>query len=83
MKEYSDEYDIAIVEGSIMRPMDEKRLRTIRRLADTLVAFGACAAIGGINKIRNQWSPEKVKKRYTGNQIFLTMSTLMLIKPKQ
>jgi len=26
MKEHSDEYDIAIIEGSIMRPIDEKRI---------------------------------------------------------
>ena len=29
MKEHSDEYDIAFVEGSIMRPMDEERLLII------------------------------------------------------
>ncbi|MEF8879033.1 MAG: NADH:ubiquinone oxidoreductase [Candidatus Thermoplasmatota archaeon] len=67
MKEHSDEYDIAIVEGSIMRPMDEKRLKKIRSRCKVLVAFGACAAIGGVNKIRNQWSPEKVKKMVYGD----------------
>jgi len=62
MKEHSDDYDIAIIEGSIMRPMDEVRLRKIRSTAEKLVAFGACACIGGVNKIRNQWKPEEVKK---------------------
>ena len=62
MKEHSDEYDIAIIEGSIMRPMDENRLRRIRSRAKILVAFGACATIGGINKIRNQWPAEEVVK---------------------
>jgi coenzyme F420-reducing hydrogenase gamma subunit len=41
MKEHSDSYDIAIVEGSVMRPMDEKRLRSIRTKAKILVALGA------------------------------------------
>lgn len=68
MKEHSDEYDIAIVEGSIMRPMDEKRLKSIRSNAKILVAFGACATIGGINKIRNQWSPEEVKEEVYGDK---------------
>ena len=30
MKEHSDDYDIAIVEGSIARPMDEERIKRIR-----------------------------------------------------
>jgi sulfhydrogenase subunit delta len=62
MKEHSDDYDIAIIEGSIMRPMDEDRIKKIRSNAKILVAFGACACIGGVNKIRNQWTPEEVKK---------------------
>jgi len=62
MKEHSDEYDIAFIEGSIMRPMDERRLRKIRSSSKILVALGACATIGGINKIRNQWSVDNVKK---------------------
>jgi len=62
MKEHSDEYDIAIVEGSIIRPMDEHRLRKIRSKAKILIALGACATIGGINKIRNQWPVEEVIK---------------------
>ena len=67
MTEHSDDYDIAIVEGSIMRPMDEKRLRKIRRHAKILVALGACATIGGVNKIRNQWPVEQVKKEVYGD----------------
>ncbi|HDM66897.1 MAG TPA: NADH:ubiquinone oxidoreductase, partial [Thermoplasmatales archaeon] len=38
MKEHSDDYDIAIVEGSIIRPMDEQRLKKIRRKAKILIA---------------------------------------------
>jgi len=67
MKEHSDEYDISFIEGSIMRPMDEERLKKIRNRSKTLVAFGACACIGGVNKIRNQWSSEEVKKEVYGN----------------
>lgn len=67
MTDHSDEYDIAIVEGSIMRPIDEHRLRKIRGRAKTLVALGACATIGGINKIRNQWPVENVLKEVYKN----------------
>jgi coenzyme F420-reducing hydrogenase gamma subunit len=53
MKEHSDQYDIAFVEGSITRPMDAKRLEKIRSNAQILVALGDCAATGCVNKLRN------------------------------
>jgi len=67
MKEHSDDYDIAFVEGSIARPMDEERLKSIREKAKTLVALGACACIGGINSLRNRFSVEEVKERVYGD----------------
>jgi len=81
MKEHSDDYDIAFIEGSIMRPIDVKRLKTIRNQAKILVALGACAATGGINKIRNQWPAEEVKKEVyqdadiEGNKFFDAFQT--------
>jgi len=66
IEEQSDDYDIAFIEGSIMRPIDAERLKDIRSRAKILVALGACATIGGINKIRNQWPPEEVKKEVYG-----------------
>ena len=50
-----------------MRPMDVQRLREIRKKAKIIVALGACATIGGVNKIRNQWPPEEVKKEVYGD----------------
>ncbi|HIH98743.1 MAG TPA: NADH:ubiquinone oxidoreductase [Thermoplasmata archaeon] len=67
MKEHSDRYDIAFIEGSIARPMDEKRLKRIRSKANVLVALGACACIGGVNALRNQFTEEEVKKKVYGN----------------
>jgi sulfhydrogenase subunit delta len=55
MSEQSREYDIAIIEGSITRPEDEKRLEIIRTRAKILIALGACATIGGINKLANNF----------------------------
>jgi len=54
MKEHSDDYDIAVVEGSIMRPMDEERLKKIRKNAKILVALGACASLGSVQRMLNQ-----------------------------
>ncbi len=62
MSEQSHEYDIAIIEGSITRPEDEQRLEIIRTRAKTLIALGACATIGGINKLKNNFEMNDVKK---------------------
>ncbi len=62
MSEKSDEYDIAIIEGSITRPEDEDRIKMIRSRAKVLIAFGACAVIGGVNKLKNNFDLEEVKK---------------------
>jgi len=66
MKEHSDEYDIAFVEGSITRESDEARLKEIRNNAKLLVAIGACATIGGINAMKNLQDPQKVKEYVYG-----------------
>lgn len=59
MKEHSDDYDIAVIEGSIMRPMDVERLKKIRNNAKVLVALGACACIGCVQRMVNQWPVEE------------------------
>ena len=61
MGEKSHEYDIAIVEGSITRPEDEEKLRLIRSRAKVLIALGACAVIGGINKLKNNFDLDEVR----------------------
>ena len=67
MSEQSDEYDIAIVEGSITRPEDEERLKEIRAHAKTLIALGACATIGGVNKLKNKFDITDVKSYVYGD----------------
>jgi len=81
MKEHSDDYDIAFIEGSIQRPMDEERLKKIRGNAKILVAMGACACMGGVNRLRNEWPVEEVKKEVyqdadiEGNPLFDAFQT--------
>ena len=62
MSEQSEEYDVAIVEGSITRPQDEEKLRQIRGRAKILVALGACATDGGVNKMKNRFDLQEVKQ---------------------
>lgn len=62
MSEQSEEYDIAIIEGSITRPEDAEKLKTIRSRAKVLIALGACATIGGINKLKNNFDLDEVRQ---------------------
>jgi coenzyme F420-reducing hydrogenase gamma subunit len=66
MAEESEDYDIALIEGSITRPQDEERLRKIREKADIVVALGACATIGGVNRIKNNFDLDEVKEYVYG-----------------
>jgi coenzyme F420-reducing hydrogenase gamma subunit len=60
MTEKGEDYQIAFVEGSCVRKSDEDRLVRIRQQAQTVVALGACAHLGGVNAIRNRQSLEDV-----------------------
>lgn len=66
MSEQSEDYDIAIVEGSITRKEDEERLQAIRARAKILIALGACATMGGVNKIKNNFDLDEVRSEVYG-----------------
>jgi coenzyme F420-reducing hydrogenase gamma subunit len=68
MSEDGQDYDIAIVEGSISTDNDVKRIKKIREKAKILVAFGSCATIAGINGIKNRTSLELAKERVYGEK---------------
>ena len=61
MSEKSEDYDIAFVEGSITRTSEIERIKKIRDTAKVVIALGACATIGGINSLKNQFEMDKVK----------------------
>jgi sulfhydrogenase subunit delta len=68
MSEDSQDYDIAIVEGSISTEKDVERIKNIREKAKILVAFGSCATIAGVNGLKNRSSLELAKKRVYGDK---------------
>lgn len=45
--------DVAFIEGSFTRESDRRRLEEIRERASVVVAYGACAASGGVNALKN------------------------------
>jgi len=65
---HSDDYDVAFIEGSITRPADEAKLKKIRERAKVLVAFGACATNGGVNRIKNFQPLDDVRKCVYGDK---------------
>ena len=68
--EQFDDYDIALIEGSISRQDEVERLQAIRRQAKTLVAFGSCACFGGVNSLKNKFSlKELVAEVYPGMKV--------------
>jgi coenzyme F420-reducing hydrogenase gamma subunit len=82
MSEEGQDYDIAFVEGSITTDNDVKRIKNIREKAKILVALGACAAIGGVNGIKNRSPLEVAKERVYGKKkdIINTIATMPLHK---
>ncbi len=62
-----EDYDIAFIEGSIITPHDVKRIKAIREQAKVVVALGACAHTGGLNKLRNFQDTEEAKKEVYGD----------------
>ncbi|NTU90834.1 MAG: NADH:ubiquinone oxidoreductase [Chlorobiaceae bacterium] len=74
--EKHDDYDIALVEGSITRSDEIERLKSIRERAKVLVAFGACACFGGVNSLKNRLPQEEiVQEIYDGKKIETMPST--------
>ncbi|MCL4458405.1 MAG: NADH:ubiquinone oxidoreductase [Chloroflexi bacterium] len=68
MTERSDDYAIAFVEGTITREGEVERLKGIRERAKILVALGSCAAIGGINCLKNFHNLEEVRHIVYGDK---------------
>lgn len=68
MTEKSDEYAIAFIEGAITRPYDEERVKAIRERAAILVAFGACAHLGGVNCMKNFFDQGEIRRYVYGDK---------------
>ncbi len=65
-----EEFDVALVEGSVLTEENKKKLEKIREQSKVLVAMGACAVIGGIPELKNYIDKDqavaKVYKDITG-----------------
>ena len=71
--ERHDDYDIALVEGSITRIDEIARLMAIRAQAKILIAFGTCACFGGVNNLKNHLQQEEVIREVYDGKLIETM----------
>jgi F420-non-reducing hydrogenase small subunit len=56
----ADEVDVAVVDGVVRVRKDEEKLKEARQKSRYLVAWGTCAALGGIPTLANQYELEEV-----------------------
>ncbi len=66
-EKWDRELDIAIIEGSITDHHAEERIKQIRERSRILIAFGSCAAIGGVNGMKNNFDPDEIGKYVYGS----------------
>lgn len=64
----NEDYDIALVEGSITRDDEIKRIEKIRSKAKVLVAMGSCACFGGVNQMKNVFDLNKANTEVYGDK---------------
>ena len=54
--------DIAFIEGTVTKKEEKIKLENLRQQTKTLIALGACAHLGSIQKIKNYGSKDKILK---------------------
>ncbi len=62
-KEYPEQVDVVLVEGSVSTTDDLKKIRMIRQRTKTLIALGDCAVTGNIPAMRNGFDLQRVCNR--------------------
>lgn len=69
MKEVtSDTYDVCFIEGSVTTHQAIEEVKHLREKSKIVVAFGACATIGGVNAMKNFQPLEDVRKYVYGDK---------------
>lgn len=59
-EKWDGDLDIAVVEGSITDLHATERIKAIRKRSKTLIAYGSCATIGGVNGMKNSFDLDVV-----------------------
>ena len=72
---HSDDYDLALIEGSITRADEVERLEAIRKRAKILVALGSCACFGGVTRLKNAYDLDRANQEVYGEHPKETLPT--------
>ena len=77
-EQYDGELDVAIIEGSITDKHAVERIEKIRKRSKVLIAYGACATIGGVNGMKNNFKLDDIREYVYGKdaKTFDTIPTL-------
>jgi len=65
-----EDYEVALIEGSITTVREIEEVREIRRKAKLVIAFGACAHIGGVNVMKNFKNQHLIRKQVYGDKAY-------------
>ncbi len=67
-KNFGGPYDVAFVEGSVVREDEIDELKKVREQSRYVVALGTCATNGGVQTIKNFLNAEEVEKKVYGEE---------------
>ncbi|HBW21861.1 MAG: cytochrome B [Elusimicrobia bacterium GWA2_56_46] len=70
-EKWDKDYDVAIIEGSITDHHAEERIKKIRARSRVLIAYGACACIGGVNGMKNSFELDEIRRCVYGKDFKL------------
>ncbi len=76
-EKWDGEYDVSFIEGSITTPHAVEKIKKIRERSKIIVAYGACACIGGVNGMKNNFKLDDIRKEVYGKdaRFFETIPT--------
>lgn len=63
VKEFPENVDLTLVEGSVSHEEDWRRIHTIRQRTRILVSFGDCAVTANVPSMRNPYGTEATLRR--------------------
>jgi len=62
-KEFPENVDVTLVEGSISNIANEERIRRIRERTKVLISLGDCAVTGNVPSMRNTFTRDSILQR--------------------
>ncbi len=77
-EKWDQSYDVAIIEGSITTPHAVELIKEVRGRSKTIIAYGSCATIGGVNGMKNNFNLDEIRKYVYGKDyaFFETVETM-------